>query len=94
VVILDTPWWTCARRAIIRGIRHRPEGFELPAGCRETSWRRLRDEWRLVWRIWKVRQTERDLELNIMFEHEQQPDRYILRSAREAGDFIRELTVN
>src|ERR1700722_10946948 len=31
VVVLDTPWWICAVRALVRGIRARPPGFELPA---------------------------------------------------------------
>ena len=43
VVYLDTPWWVCAARAFMRGLR-RPEG-QLPDGCDATAWRRLRDEW-------------------------------------------------
>src|SRR4029078_8821981 len=50
VVYLDTPWWVCAARAVVRGVR-RPEG-QLPDGCETTAWRRLRDEWWLVWRVW------------------------------------------
>ena len=53
VVYLDTPWWVCARRALVRGVRKRPAGFELPNGCNESALRRLRDEWWLVWRIWR-----------------------------------------
>ena len=30
VVFLDTPWWVCARRGFVRGIRKRPVGFQLP----------------------------------------------------------------
>src|ERR1700760_333133 len=29
-VLLDTPWWICAWRALLRGVRTRPVGFELP----------------------------------------------------------------
>jgi len=43
VVYLDTPWWVCAARAFMRGLR-RPAG-QLPDGCDATAWRRLRDEW-------------------------------------------------
>jgi adenylate kinase family enzyme len=66
VVFLDTPWWICAWRAFVRGIRKRPVGFQLPEGCEESALRRLRDEWRLAWRIGRVRRSERDLELGIL----------------------------
>src|SRR2546425_1915830 len=63
VVYLDTPWWTCARRAFARGVRKRPAGAELPDGCDDPAWRRLRDEWWLVWRIWRHRRWEPEREL-------------------------------
>ncbi len=44
LVFLDTPWWICARRAFVRGLR-RPRGFQPPEGCDDSAWRRLRDEW-------------------------------------------------
>ena len=44
VVYLDTPWWTCARRALVRGIR-RPAGSVMPEGCEDSTWQRVRDEW-------------------------------------------------
>jgi hypothetical protein len=46
VVFLDTPWWTCACRAFMRGLL-KPVG-EMPEGCEDSLSRRLRDEWRLV----------------------------------------------
>jgi adenylate kinase family enzyme len=52
VVVLDTPWWVCAGRALGRGIRKRPVGFQLPDGCDESALRRLLDEWSVAWRIW------------------------------------------
>ena len=61
VVFLDTPWWICAWRALVRGIRTRPVGFRaarravmspLCAGCAMNG--------RLVWRIWRVRRSERE----------------------------------
>ena len=30
VVFLDTPWWICAGRAFVRGIRKRPVGWRCP----------------------------------------------------------------
>src|SRR5215216_4455598 len=38
VVILDTPWWVCAGRTFLRGLR-KPVG-EMPAGCDDSPWRR------------------------------------------------------
>ncbi len=42
-VYLDTPWRLCAARAFVRGL-HCPDGTQLPDGCEDTGWRRLRDE--------------------------------------------------
>ena len=64
LVFLDTPWWICARRAFVRGLR-RPRGFQPPDDCDDPAWRRLRDEWWLVWRIWRGRHAERERELAI-----------------------------
>jgi len=60
VVFLDMPWWMCARRAFVRGLRSRPIDFELPGGCDQSRFRQLRDEWWLVWRIWRVHRSERE----------------------------------
>src|SRR5215471_10074644 len=56
VVILDTPWWVCSGRAFLRGVR-KPDG-EMPEGCDDSPWRRLRDEWRLAFVIWRNRRSE------------------------------------
>src|SRR6188768_2139577 len=56
VVLLDTLWWVCAGRAFLRGLR-KPVG-EMPEGCDDSSWRRLRDEWRLAIAIWRNRRSE------------------------------------
>jgi adenylate kinase family enzyme len=87
VVFLDMPWWICARRAVARGIR-RPAGFELPVGCDESAWRRLRDEWRLVWRIWRGRRSERERELGILSQRGQRVPLHVLRSRRAARGFL------
>jgi adenylate kinase family enzyme len=50
VVFLDIPWWVCARRGFVRGVRKRPADCQLPEGCDESAWRRLRTEWRVAGR--------------------------------------------
>jgi adenylate kinase family enzyme len=88
VVFLDMPWWICARRALVRGVRARPPEFELPEGCRESRWRRLRDEWCLVWRIWQARRSERETELKILSQHGKHVAMYMLRSKRAVREFL------
>jgi adenylate kinase family enzyme len=88
VVFLDIPWWTCAWRALVRGVRSRPAGFELPDGCDESRWHRLRDEWRLAWRIWRVRRSERETELKIISEYGAHVALYVLRSKRAVREFL------
>jgi len=69
VVFLDTPWWVCARRAFVRGVSKRPAGFQVPNGCQESAWRRLREEWVLAERICRVRRSKRERELGIVSQH-------------------------
>ena len=88
VVFLDTQWWVCARRAVVRGVRKRPVGFQLPKGCDESFSRRLCAEWSLVWRIWRDRRSERGLELGILSRHGNHMALYVLRSERDARDFL------
>jgi adenylate kinase family enzyme len=88
VVYLDTPWWVCAQRAVLRGIRRRPDGFQLPDGCDETALRRLRDEWRLAGCICRVRRSERETELGIVAQHGNHVALHVLRSSRQARDFL------
>jgi adenylate kinase family enzyme len=88
VVFLDMRWWICAWRALLRGIRTRPVGFELPDGCDESRLRRLRDEWWLVWRIWRVRRSERERELTILSQHGRHVALYVLRSKRAVREFL------
>ena len=88
VVFLDTPWWICAQRAFVRGIRKRPVGFELPNGCDEPALRRLRDEWSVVMRVWRFRRSEPERELGILLRRENHVALYILRSKRAIRDFL------
>lgn len=64
LVVLDTPWWICAGRAFIRGVR-RPNDIQLPEGCDESISQRLRDEWGIVWRNWRYRKSIQHRELSI-----------------------------
>jgi adenylate kinase family enzyme len=88
VVFLDTPWWVCARRAFVRGVRKRPTGFQLPNGCQESAWRRLREEWALAGRICRVRRSERERELGIVSQHGNHVALHVLCSNRAARDLL------
>lgn len=88
VVFLDTPWWVCAWRAFVRGVRKRPVGFQLPNGCQETAWRRLREEWVLAGDICRVRRSERERELSIVSQHGDHVTLYVLRSKRAARGLL------
>jgi adenylate kinase family enzyme len=88
VVFLDTPRWVCSCRALVRGVRKRPVGFQLPNGCDESAWRRLRDEWSLAWRIWRVHRSERERELEILSRHANHVALCVLPSKSAARDFL------
>jgi adenylate kinase family enzyme len=87
-VFLDTSWWVCAWRALARGVRKRPVGFQLPEGCDESAMRRLREEWSLAWRIWRVHRPEREREFEILSRHANHVALYVLRSKRAIRDFL------
>jgi adenylate kinase family enzyme len=86
VVLLDTPWWTCASRAFVRGLR-KPVG-EMPEGCEDSVKRRLLDEWRLVGVIWRNRRSEPEGVRGIVSEHGQHVTLHVLRSKRAAEGFV------
>jgi len=86
VVFLDTPWSVCAGRAFGRGLR-KPAG-EMPAGCDDSPWRRLRDEWRLAVVIWRHRRSGPEREYEVISQHGQHAALYVLRSKRAAKEFL------
>lgn len=85
VVVLDLPWWRCSGRALVRGL-HMPD--QLPEGCTYTRRQRLRDEWQLAGRIWRVRHSEPDAERQIIAGHARHTTVHVLRSKQEADDFL------
>ena len=88
VVFLDTPWWICAWRALVRGIRPRPANFELPDGCDESRLRRFRDEWFLAWRILRFRLSAREAELSLLSQHGKHAAIHMLRTKRAVREFL------
>jgi adenylate kinase family enzyme len=89
VVVLDTPWWACAVRTFVRGVR-RPVGTVMPDGCDDAPIRRLRDEWRLVGVICRDRRTEPERERAIISEHGRHVALHELSSKRAARAFLAE----
>src|SRR5262245_37357462 len=89
VVLLETPWWTCAWRAFRRGLT-KPVG-ELPEGCEDSAWRRLRDEWRLVTVIVRNRGSDAARGRAIVARHGRDAASYVLGSKRAARQFLNRL---
>ena len=87
LIVIATPWWICAWRAFRRGLR-RPADTQLPEGCVDTLYQRLKDEWGIVWRNWRNRKSvpERDLDLACRCRNSMRV--HILSSKRDAADFI------
>ena len=92
VVVLDTPWPVCVGRALRRGVR-KPDG-EMPEGCDDSAWRRLRDEWRLAGRIWRRRRFEPEREHEIISQHAQHAALHVLGSERAAREFLDAVNVD
>jgi adenylate kinase family enzyme len=86
VVFLDTPWWLCASRAFVRGLR-KPVG-EMPEGCEDSVNRRLRDEWGGVARIWRNRRSEPEYARSKILRQGSHTTVNVLRSRREARAFL------
>jgi len=91
IVILDTPWPLCAGRAFLRGVRS--TGGEMPEGCDDSAWRRLRDEWPVAVRTWRNRRSEPEREREIIAQHGQHAALHVLRSKRAASEFLDRLDV-
>jgi adenylate kinase family enzyme len=86
VVLLETPWWICAGRAFLRGLR-KPIG-EMPEGCDDSVTRRLRDEWGLIAVIWRHRRSEIEHARAVISQHGRHVVLRVLRSKREAQELL------
>ena len=91
IVCLDTPWSVCAGRAVRRGL-WKPIG-EMPEGCDDSAWRRLRDEWRVAVVICRNRRFEPEREHEIISRHGQHAALHVLRSKRAAKQFLDRLDI-
>ena len=92
VVYLDTPWWVCSGRAFLRGLR-KPTG-QMPEGCDDSPWRRLRDEWRLAILIWRNRRSEPERERAIISQFGQHTVVHRLGTKQAATELLGRLGVD
>ena len=60
----------------------------MPDGCHDSPWRRMRDEWGSVWRIWRVRESDRTIELGLVSAHANRVAAHVLRTKRSVRDFL------
>ena len=90
VILLETPWWICAGRAFLRGLR-KPVG-EMPVGCADSATRRLGDEWRLVGLIFSHRGSEVEHARAMISEYGRDVVVRRIASKREARSFLDALT--
>jgi adenylate kinase family enzyme len=86
VVVLDTPWPRCSARAALRGVR--ATGGQMPEGCDDSAWRRLRDELPLSWRVWRVRRSEPAREREIIERHGQHATVHVLKTKAAAKELL------
>jgi adenylate kinase family enzyme len=94
VVVLDIPWWVCAGRGFVRGVRTRPANCQLPAGCNESAWQRCSAEWRVAGRTWRERRSQPEREHEIISQHGQGAALHVLRSKRAVAEFLNRLAVS
>ena len=90
IIFLDTPWWLCASRAFVRGLR-KPNG-EMPEGCEDSLSRRLRDEWGGVGRIWRNRLSDPAYVRDEISRHRSNTTTHVLRTRQEAKTFLNALS--
>ena len=66
----------------------RKSAGEMPEGCRDSAWRRLRDEWRIAGRICRERRAEPDREHEIISRRGRHAALHVLASKRAVRDFL------
>ena len=87
LVILATPWWICSWRAFKRGLR-RPRDAQLPDGCDGSLSQRLRDEWGIVWRNFRNRESVHQDYIYLASHCRGLMVVHVLSSKREIADFV------
>ncbi len=87
VVVLATPWWLCAGRAFVRGVR-RPVGTVMPEGCEDSAIQRLSDEWRAVALNWRDRRKQPEQERAVISQLGRHAALHILSSKGAAQAFL------
>jgi len=60
----------------------------MPEGCEDSVRQRLRDEWGIIWKVWRGRHSERERELAIVSQHGQHVDLHVLRSPTAIDEFL------
>lgn len=93
VVLLDMPWWICARRAFLRGLR-RPVGWMPPEGCDDSVTRRLRDEWGLVVAICRSRGAEAERARALVSRDRLGVALHVLNSKEATSEFLSGLAID
>jgi adenylate kinase family enzyme len=86
VVLLETPWWMCAARAFVRGLRKRQ--VKLPEGCDDSAIQRLRDEWGIVGSVLRHRRSEPARTRALISRYAPETALHVLRSTREVEEFL------
>ncbi len=87
VIVLDTPWWVCATRSLVRGVR-RPVGTVMPAGCEDSLGQRLRDEWCSSWVNWRDRRSQPERERAVISEYGRHAKVYLVDSKKSVKALI------
>lgn len=90
VVVLRTPWPICFARALRRGVI--ASGAQMPDGCHDSAWRRLRGEWAVAARILRKRRWEPELEARTIADEGQHAVVHELRSRPAVQAFLDRLS--
>ncbi len=86
VVVLDMPWQLCFVRAVGRSLKS--SGGQMPEGCEDSAWRRLKDELGVAGRVWRKRRWEPALERDLIAEHGGHATVHILRSKADVAALL------
>lgn len=65
-----------------------PTDDEMPEGCPDSAWRRLRDEWAVAGRVLRKRRWEPEREREIISQFGGHTEVHVLRSATATNEFL------